>query len=1029
MKRHFLVLAFAIILVAMNASVLLTDDFTGTVSTLLTANGWAAHSSSGSTPMSIASPGLAYTGYLSSGIGNATSASANGEDVNKSFTAVSSGSVYYSFLVNTSITTTTAGYSAHFMQNSSTFHGRFWIRLVGTDVNFGLAKTTAAATWDPTNYAKDTTYLVVLKYTFNTGSTTDDAVYMYVDPTLGGAEPSPTVSITTDTATDATSISMIGIRQWNTGTLARFDGIRVGTSWADVGATAAGATINVAGTLSAFSTVTGTASAYQSYKVSGANLTADISVSAPASFELCKTSGGTYTSGLTFTQSGGSVAEQDVFVRIAASAGAGSPSGNITHTSTGATQVDKSVSGTVYKTEPTNHVTNFIVDTGTPSYSAIDAVWDDATGTVVPDGYLVKGSSVGYSSITAPSDGTAEADAALVKNVAALSETTSFTGLSENTTYYFKIYPYTNSGTYINYKVDGTVPSDEALTGYGPPAAPTANTASAISHEGFTAHWNAVSGATSYRLDVLTGSTTEILNTGFEGSTSFPDGWTQNSSYVANNSSIAYAGTYYSGMNGANDYFYTPVLSSPTTISFWTEASSATADNTVKLQYSSDASSWYDLATYIADGSNTGDVIDTWAQKTVQANLTGSYYIRWFMSARSGGSQYFDEILITSGSSSFVSGWNNRAVNNTIVRVPNLSASTDYTYRVRAVNDSGTSANSNTIEVSTTAVVTGTGASTSINGGSTVVIVPAVSGLTNNSIEIDPSSSSSDDFAVTVTASTTSVVYNITGSDAALSGLYWLNHAGLSFTPTKVTVNDGTVVDSAFDTDESFVEITDFGAKGTLIITLSEDEVLPVELSSFSAVLNSQNNVNILWVTQTETSLTGFYILRANSADAVDAEQISALIDPTNTSQQQTYVYTDNSLVEAGTYYYWLQVAEMDGNSALHGPISISYNYQDNPGTPGIDLVTELKSVYPNPFNPSTTISYGIAKAADVNFAIYNARGQLVRSVSKGVQSPDNYKLTWNGKDNNGKECSTGIYYIKMSAGKDSFVRKAVLMK
>ncbi len=242
MKKLIFLIVLSLLMTGMvwGQTLLLTDDFNGTVGTLLTANGWSAHSGAGTTPMSIASPGLIYPGYLGSDIGNATSASGNGEDVNRSFTAVNSGSIYYSFLVNSAMTTTTAGYIAHFMQSSTVFHARFWVRQVSGNLNFGLAKTTATATWDPTNYALNTTYLIVLKYTFNDGASNNDAVYMYVNPVLGGAEPTPTISITADTAADATEISMIGLRQYNAGQLARFDGIRVGTTWADIAGTGVG---------------------------------------------------------------------------------------------------------------------------------------------------------------------------------------------------------------------------------------------------------------------------------------------------------------------------------------------------------------------------------------------------------------------------------------------------------------------------------------------------------------------------------------------------------------------------------------------------------------------------------------------------------------------------------------------------------------------------------------------------------------------------------------------------------------------
>ncbi len=681
------------------------------------------------------------------------------------------------------------------------------------------------------------------------------------------------------------------------------------------------------------------------------------------------------------------------------------------------------------KDEPTNHVANFAGDLGAPAWSSIEVIWDDATGAVVPDGYLVKGSSVSLGSITNPVDGTPESDASLIKNVAAAVETCSFTGLDTDTKYYFKIFPYTNSGVDIDYKIDGTVPSIDVTTAVTPPSAPTAYDPTAISHEGFTARFSAVASASSYRVDVTTGSVTEIINTGFEGSTSFPNGWTQYSSYVQNNSSNAYAGTYYSGMNSAGDYFYTPVLSSPTTITFWVRSSSADPNYSVKVQYSSNASDWTDLATYSGTPDGLGDINISYSQKTINANLTGDYYIRWYMPTQSSRSVYFDEIIIAGGSSTYVSGWNNKAVNSTVVRVSGLDPSTEYTYVVRAVNDSGTSENSNSIVVTTAVESIGEGASTTINGATFTIKVLPLDGFTTNSVDIDPASTTSDDISMTVIQYTGSIKYSFTGNDAALNGLYWINHAGLGYIPFDVTVNDGTIIEWMSDANETFVEISDFGAKGTLEITLHEEDTLPVELSSFSAVINAYNKVNLLWVTQTETNLTGYYIYRSNNAELATATQISALINPTNTSTQQQYTYTDGSLTEDGMYYYWLQVAEMDGSSAFHGPTTVTFSGQSGPGTPDIPLLTEISNIYPNPFNPSTTISYSLAKTADVSFTIYNSRGQVVRSFNKGTQTANTYKLSWNGRDNYGSECSTGVYFIKMNAGKDSFVRKAVLMK
>ncbi|MEI7981129.1 MAG: endonuclease [Bacteroidota bacterium] len=119
------------------------------------------------------------------------------------------------------------------------------------------------------------------------------------------------------------------------------------------------------------------------------------------------------------------------------------------------------------KAEPSNHPTGCNSVAGSPSYSAITLTWTDATGAVLPDGYLIKGSTTGFSAITDPIDGAAMTDGELNKNIPYGSQFHTFTALTSTTTYYFKIYSYTNSGTDINYKTDGTVQTASRATTEG----------------------------------------------------------------------------------------------------------------------------------------------------------------------------------------------------------------------------------------------------------------------------------------------------------------------------------------------------------------------------------------------------------------------------------------------------------------------------------------------------------------------------------------------------------------------------------
>lgn len=215
---------------------------------------------------------------------------------------------------------------------------------------------------------------------------------------------------------------------------------------------------------------------------------------------------------------------------------------------------------------------------------------------------------------------------------------------------------------------------------------------------------------------------------------------------------------------------------------------------------------------------------------------------------------------------------------------------------------------------------------------------------------------------------------------------------------------------------------------GFNIIFTDQNPTLPVELSHFSVTLNKENDAVIRWTTQSETGVNGFYIYR-NTRDKFDnAELISSLIPATNSSNETQYSFTDKELYETGTYYYWLLVLDINGSENLTGPLTLQYNLEDGPEGV-VPVVTTIKSIYPNPFNPSTTIAYSLKDKEDVSIHIYNTRGQLVYSVDRGTQDVGHYEYIWNGTSTNGTKVSSGMYFIRLKAGKTIVNKKAMLMK
>ena len=85
----------------------------------------------------------------------------------------------------------------------------------------------------------------------------------------------------------------------------------------------------------------------------------------------------------------------------------------------------------------------------------------------------------------------------------------------------------------------------------------------------------------------------------------------------------------------------------------------------------------------------------------------------------------------------------------------------------------------------------------------------------------------------------------------------------------------------------------------------------------------------------------------------------------------------------------------------------------------------------PNPFNPSTTVSYSVpeGKSAQVSLNIYDIRGKLVRTLVNEVKVAGSYSVMWNGVDSRGRNVASGVYFYRIQAGNFQQTRKMVLLK
>lgn len=84
---------------------------------------------------------------------------------------------------------------------------------------------------------------------------------------------------------------------------------------------------------------------------------------------------------------------------------------------------------------------------------------------------------------------------------------------------------------------------------------------------------------------------------------------------------------------------------------------------------------------------------------------------------------------------------------------------------------------------------------------------------------------------------------------------------------------------------------------------------------------------------------------------------------------------------------------------------------------------------YPNPFNPSTSITFELKEAGFAQLTIYNTRGQLVRRLLQQNLPPGRQIQLWDGRDESGSGCGSGIYFLRLDTGRQSQTRKMLLLK
>ncbi|MBN2829545.1 MAG: T9SS type A sorting domain-containing protein, partial [Candidatus Cloacimonetes bacterium] len=109
--------------------------------------------------------------------------------------------------------------------------------------------------------------------------------------------------------------------------------------------------------------------------------------------------------------------------------------------------------------------------------------------------------------------------------------------------------------------------------------------------------------------------------------------------------------------------------------------------------------------------------------------------------------------------------------------------------------------------------------------------------------------------------------------------------------------------------------------------------------------------------------------------------------------------------------------------------LKVSISSKDMNAGVEIPRVTALNGNFPNPFNPTTTIMFDVAKDGNTKLEIFNIRGQKVKTLVNEEITAGSYNIQWHGDDDNNKSLASGVYFSRLTTSGKALTKKMLLLK
>ena len=244
-------------------------------------------------------------------------------------------------------------------------------------------------------------------------------------------------------------------------------------------------------------------------------------------------------------------------------------------------------------------------------------------------------------------------------------------------------------------------------------------------------------------------------------------------------------------------------------------------------------------------------------------------------------------------------------------------------------------------------------------------------------------------------------------------GVFHTTNDGGTWTQINVgllNVVQSQVIGAAFIGSDTVI----VGGNGSSVVKIALEPIVPVELSSFSASVNS-DNILLNWTTATELNNRGFEVERKTTSTN-DWDVLGYVEGRGTTTEPKTYSYQDYDVKSGRSYSYRIKQIDYNGNFTYYN-LAQTIEF-------GSPVKFELSQNYPNPFNPATVISFSLPQKSNVTVKIYDILGNEVRTLINETKDAGKHSVNFNATS-----LSSGVYFYSIKAGNFTETKKMTLIK